>query len=102
MNVGQIRIGFREDEIRGGHTQVSVFVGKQIGQRGHAGTITLRNEEWDELRVTLRDGMLQGAHKPYASLADVVDILPRLQPGYPDGEDDNEPTEPTAGDDNAA
>lgn len=79
MNVGQLRIGFREDEIMGGHTQVSVFVGKQIGQRGRAGQITLRNEEWDELAATLRSGMLQGAHRPYASLADVVDILPRLE-----------------------
>ena len=79
MNVGQIRIGFREDEIVGGHTTVSVFVGKQIGQRGHAGTITLRNEEWDEIAVTLRDGMLQGAHKPYASLADVIDIIAPLK-----------------------
>ncbi len=78
MNVGQIRIGFRADSVDGGHTRVSVFVGKMIGQRGHAGQLTLRNEEWFELAATLRSGMLQGAHKPYASLADVVDILEPL------------------------
>lgn len=79
MNIGQIRIGFREDKIEGGHTRVSVFVGKQIGQRGHAGTITLRNDEWIELSETLRSGMLQGAHKPYASLADLIDLISPLE-----------------------
>ncbi len=78
MDVGQIRIGFREDKRGSAHTEVSIFVGKQVGQRGLAGTVTMRNAEWDELRETLHTGMLQGAHRPYARMDDVFDLLEPL------------------------
>lgn len=88
MEVNQIRIGFRLDERGPAHSQVSIFVGKQKGQRGHAGAVTMRNSEWDELQETLRTGMLQGAHRPYASLADVFDLLEdRMENPWPGTEE---------------
>ncbi len=75
MEVGQIRVGFRLDEQGPAHSQVSIFVGKQKGQRGRAGTVTMRNSEWEELSKILQTGILQGAHKPYAGMDDVFDLL---------------------------
>ncbi len=49
MLQGYVSIGFREDERNDAHVRVSVFVGRALRQRGHAGQLTLRSEEWDEL-----------------------------------------------------
>ncbi len=46
-------IGLREDSCTGGHTQVSVFIGRNEGARGRSGVITVRNDEWDELQETI-------------------------------------------------
>ena len=43
-------IGLREDSHTGGHTQVSVFIGRNENARGRSGTITIRNDEWDALQ----------------------------------------------------
>jgi len=37
----------------GVHTQVTVFAGRTPGSRGHTGTLSFRNEEWDALRKLL-------------------------------------------------
>lgn len=39
----------RVDSENPGHVQVTVFVGRQEGSLGHAGTLTFRKDEWDEL-----------------------------------------------------
>lgn len=46
---GSVSIRLREDHRWPAHVQVSVFVGRNEGSRGHAGVITLRVDEWDEL-----------------------------------------------------
>ncbi len=48
-------IGLREDSCTGGHTQVSVFIGRNEGARGRSGVITVRNDEWVALQAAIED-----------------------------------------------
>lgn len=41
-----------------GHTRVQVFVGRNTGGRGSAGTLTFRTDEWRELGTPDSDGRL--------------------------------------------
>lgn len=41
---------FREVSRNPSHVRVSVFVGRNVQARGHAGVLTLRTDEWDETR----------------------------------------------------
>ena len=50
MRALPVTVGMRENTRGPGHTDVSVFVGRTRGSRAHAGEITLRTDEWDELR----------------------------------------------------
>lgn len=38
------------------HVTLAVFVGRQEGSRGHAGTLTLRTDEYDQLGHVDTDG----------------------------------------------
>lgn len=49
MSRGPVKLAFRVDERGPGHTKVSVFVGRQVGSRGHSGQLVFRTDEWDEL-----------------------------------------------------
>ncbi len=53
MSKELLPIAFREDSRNPGHTQVSVFIGRNVGARGHAGVLTMRTDEWDELQETI-------------------------------------------------
>ncbi len=50
MSQEPVTVGWREDERAGGHVQLSLFVGRNLDARGRAGVITLRVDEWDEIR----------------------------------------------------
>ncbi|MDP9301281.1 MAG: hypothetical protein M3P43_10380 [Actinomycetota bacterium] len=50
MSQQPVTVGWREDERAGGHVQLSLFVGRNLDARGRAGVITLRVDEWDEIR----------------------------------------------------
>lgn len=53
----RLSMGLRLDRVRGGHVEVSVFVGHNPGARGRAGVIVLRTEEWEEIAgATFRAG----------------------------------------------
>lgn len=43
-------------ELHGGHVHADVFVGRNPGARGRAGTLIVREDEWP----TLRAGLLAG------------------------------------------
>lgn len=45
---------FREIARNPGHVMVRVWVGRNPGARGAAGTLTLRTDEWDELAAQPR------------------------------------------------
>jgi hypothetical protein len=49
MSERPVTMGIRLDAIRGGHCDVSIFVGRAESARGHAGTVVLRVEEWEEI-----------------------------------------------------
>ena len=49
----------RVDEVNSAHVHLSMFVGRNDGARGHAGTLVLRTDEWNEL---LRFGMRDVEH----------------------------------------
>lgn len=53
MRADYVSVAFREDERNPAHVTVSVFVGRNEGSRGHAGQITVRADEWDELVTAL-------------------------------------------------
>lgn len=40
---------FREVDRNPGHVRITVWIGRNHGARGNAGTLTLRTDEWDEL-----------------------------------------------------
>lgn len=48
----------REDDRNPGHVRVTVWIGRNPGARGNSGTLTIRTDEWDELRDRLDDGNL--------------------------------------------
>ncbi len=48
-----VSVGWRVDEQNPGHTKVSVFIGRNPGARGHAGQLTIRTDEWEELAEEL-------------------------------------------------
>jgi hypothetical protein len=53
-----VTAGIRVDSQNPGHTTISVFVGRNPGARGHAGTLTLRTDEWHQLGTLDADGRL--------------------------------------------
>ena len=65
-----VTVGLRENARSPGHTLVSVFVGRRRGARGHAGELTLRTDEWDELAARLgpSDGGIVEAWPPYVEM----------------------------------
>lgn len=63
-------IGLREDSHTGGHTQVSVFIGRNEGARGRSGVITIRNDEWNELQDAIRNDL-----RPLHEFIEVMDPL---------------------------
>lgn len=44
-----VTAALRLDSVNPGHVIMSVFIGRNIGARGHSGTLTLRTDEWHEL-----------------------------------------------------
>ena len=62
-------IGLREDSCTGGHTQVSVFIGRNEGARGRSGVVTVRNDEWDELQAAIED-----------TAEDLIEVMDPLSP----------------------
>jgi hypothetical protein len=90
-----VTVWLRLDDRTGGHTHLSVFVGRDPGSRGHAGVIVLRNDELEELiaagYLQLADGLPPGlvpagmALEPSAELtalrrkvAELEDYLARI------------------------
>jgi len=49
MNDGPVTVAFRVDRQNPGHTFASVFIGRNVGARGHSGQLTIRTDEWNEL-----------------------------------------------------
>lgn len=45
-----VTLAFREEFRNPAHVTVGVFVGRNKGSRGRAGTLTLRADEWDEMQ----------------------------------------------------
>ena len=55
-----VKVGLRElvNESNPAHVKVQVFVGRQEGSRGNAGKLTLRRDEWEELK-----GIIEREHE---------------------------------------
>lgn len=51
-----VSLSFSEVSRNPAHARVNVFVGRNPGRRGLAGKLTLRTDEWDELRTALSVG----------------------------------------------
>lgn len=51
-----VRVGLRVDDRNPGHVHVSVFAGRNPGARGHAGKVTFRSDEWDEIMARYGSG----------------------------------------------
>ena len=73
-------IRLREDSRNPAHLQVSVFVGRNEGSLGHAGQITLRVDEWDDLVDDYRNqrsGWVVGILPPLTSAGEELEGEPR-------------------------
>lgn len=90
MRNDPVSTAIRVDEHGPGHTHVSVFAGRNEGARGHAGVLTFRTDEWDEL---VREGVGLDGHS--GKLVLVFDALSPLMIRRVDGVPvafDGEPT----------
>lgn len=56
-------MGLRVDDRGPAHTRVSVWVGRVLGQRGRAGTLTLRTDELDDLTRHLGPDLEAGGYE---------------------------------------
>jgi hypothetical protein len=51
-----VLLGFRLNDQNPGHVRVSLFAGRNEGERGNSGTVAFRTGEWPSVREALLRG----------------------------------------------